>query len=425
MSNEREAIHAAVRATLDENPIATVTRAQARWLLVEKEGVERALAHEREKNARLREEWRLEKEAKDAALASLRMVQHPDVDDVWFWQGSGDEPESLTCPVIMSADTLRGFLEHIAERDELLAKVKRHDAEKEALRRECALENHLEREAWAKAFAVLTGKTEDRKHSADEILSAARLAAVERAEWARMCKGAQTERDRATKNNEVLHAHCEQLVARMKDHVERDVYDAVLKDRNEMHRRAQAYEGAAMRLRRVREGFERQLERVRAGARAKGVTWRKFYSAAVGQLWAADVPTDCDGYSPHVREGRLDVLITRLIAQRDEAWRAFDEACMAFAGQSLALDVWRRAHKDMLEQSDDWRQRAWKRYAELAELTKERDAIRARVDYALSIVNAYGCLNCVYSCETHRDGRTESRCLACRIEAALTKGGGT
>lgn len=33
-------------------------------------------------------------------------------DDVWLWQGQGDEPESLVCPVVMSADTLRDILKH-------------------------------------------------------------------------------------------------------------------------------------------------------------------------------------------------------------------------------------------------------------------------------------------------------------------------
>lgn len=51
---------------------------------------------------------------KDAALyeanARLRLVEvEPDL--AWRWQGDGhDDPASLTCPVIMTADTLRGFV---------------------------------------------------------------------------------------------------------------------------------------------------------------------------------------------------------------------------------------------------------------------------------------------------------------------------
>lgn len=48
---------------------------------------------------------------------------------VWRWQGDGDDPESLSCPVVMSADTLRSFVAEVrrcervrewaeAERDE-------------------------------------------------------------------------------------------------------------------------------------------------------------------------------------------------------------------------------------------------------------------------------------------------------------------
>ena len=37
---------------------------------------------------------------------------------VWFWQGEGDRPKSLTCPVVMSADTLRNL---VRERDDARA----------------------------------------------------------------------------------------------------------------------------------------------------------------------------------------------------------------------------------------------------------------------------------------------------------------
>jgi hypothetical protein len=57
-------------------------------------------------------------DAADAKIAELK--KHLDIrireaqDGAWYWQGDGyDLPESLVCPVIMSAQTLR----------ELLAKV--------------------------------------------------------------------------------------------------------------------------------------------------------------------------------------------------------------------------------------------------------------------------------------------------------------
>ncbi len=46
--------------------------------------------------------------------ASLALVR-TDTSGVWRWQGDGgDHPESLSCPVVMSADTLRGFQAEIA-----------------------------------------------------------------------------------------------------------------------------------------------------------------------------------------------------------------------------------------------------------------------------------------------------------------------
>lgn len=59
------------------------------------EGLAQQLKAEQEESAKLR-----------AALAIVRT----DTEGVWRWQGEGDQPESLTCPVVMSADTLRGLL---------------------------------------------------------------------------------------------------------------------------------------------------------------------------------------------------------------------------------------------------------------------------------------------------------------------------
>lgn len=64
---------------------------------------------------------------KDAALAdataSLRMVQ-VDPGLAWRWQGDGhDDPASLSCPVIMTADTLRGFVADRARVTDLEAQL--------------------------------------------------------------------------------------------------------------------------------------------------------------------------------------------------------------------------------------------------------------------------------------------------------------
>lgn len=48
-------------------------------------------------------------------LRDIKLVRF-NKDDCWLWQGDGfDYPESLVCPVVMSADTLRDLLSKIPE----------------------------------------------------------------------------------------------------------------------------------------------------------------------------------------------------------------------------------------------------------------------------------------------------------------------
>jgi hypothetical protein len=60
------------------------------------------------------------KEKRTAELAE----KHTDIDGVWFWQGKGNQPGSLSCPVVMSADTARGFAQADRELAELRAVAK-------------------------------------------------------------------------------------------------------------------------------------------------------------------------------------------------------------------------------------------------------------------------------------------------------------
>lgn len=46
---------------------------------------------------------------RDAARTALLLQKIPGA-EVWFWQSDGDDPGSLVCPVVMSADTLRALL---------------------------------------------------------------------------------------------------------------------------------------------------------------------------------------------------------------------------------------------------------------------------------------------------------------------------
>lgn len=51
-----------------------------------------------------------ERALRTQAQASLNTIAFAGADGVWFWQGKSDPSELLTCPVVMSADTLREIL---------------------------------------------------------------------------------------------------------------------------------------------------------------------------------------------------------------------------------------------------------------------------------------------------------------------------
>lgn len=54
---------------------------------------------------------KLRNEELERENARLRLLLEGHEGDYWAWQGDGfDYPESLTCPVIMSANTLRELL---------------------------------------------------------------------------------------------------------------------------------------------------------------------------------------------------------------------------------------------------------------------------------------------------------------------------
>ncbi len=66
------------------------------------------------------------------AEAENKVLRHIPQGETWYWQGDGtDFPESLTCPVIMTADVLRNMLARLAEaeqeRDGLAAELKEAD----------------------------------------------------------------------------------------------------------------------------------------------------------------------------------------------------------------------------------------------------------------------------------------------------------
>lgn len=69
---------------------------------------ERLIAAEKA-NSILREELIAAKATAQEAIGNVRTVfSHRE--DVWFWQGEGDDPEGLSCPVVMNVDTIRQFI---------------------------------------------------------------------------------------------------------------------------------------------------------------------------------------------------------------------------------------------------------------------------------------------------------------------------
>jgi hypothetical protein len=57
-------------------------------------------------NSILREELNNAKASAAEAINNVRTV-FAHREDVWFWQGEGNDPESLSCPVVLNADTAR------------------------------------------------------------------------------------------------------------------------------------------------------------------------------------------------------------------------------------------------------------------------------------------------------------------------------
>ncbi len=107
------------------------------WLLVERDAmkasrdntlgraqdVERALEGmrgERDAEREIAQGWKRKAEdafrevkanlAREVDLRAALAIVASGTEDVWKWQGEGDHSESLSCPVVMTADTLRGFV---------------------------------------------------------------------------------------------------------------------------------------------------------------------------------------------------------------------------------------------------------------------------------------------------------------------------
>lgn len=111
----------------------------------------RELATLKEHYKLLAEEMTQAIQKRKEAEAAVSMA-HASVEGVWLWQGDGnDKPESLACPVVMSADTLR----------ELVAK-----SNPETLKK---LQQQVE--SWQQDFSKMERKHEEQLREASELIS--------------------------------------------------------------------------------------------------------------------------------------------------------------------------------------------------------------------------------------------------------------
>jgi hypothetical protein len=72
----------------------------------------------------LRECWEDSQRVGNQRLVELNAVR-AHADNVWFWQGDGaDHPQSLSCPVVMTAHTLRTIIARAAAAETQLAECR-------------------------------------------------------------------------------------------------------------------------------------------------------------------------------------------------------------------------------------------------------------------------------------------------------------
>lgn len=117
-----EAVNTKRDYTLDEDPTYNLHH----FRQVVKSDIRVALAVQAEAHA---EERKVDKRKLEAMKADLSLwteklgeaerrlrIVHTSAEGVWRWMGDGsDQPESLTCPVVMSCETLREMVKQISD----------------------------------------------------------------------------------------------------------------------------------------------------------------------------------------------------------------------------------------------------------------------------------------------------------------------
>lgn len=120
-------------------------------------------------------------------------------------------------------------------------------------------------------------------------------------------------------------ARAERDAARTERDVALTERDAARTQAADMHRRAQRLEGIELHMVTLRAGYESALAGARHCTRIFKAVMRKRYHDAVAQIVAAGVDDRLDD-APTARSGNLTTMIERLIAERDVARRAYEQA---------------------------------------------------------------------------------------------------
>ena len=88
-----------------------------------REGMEQERDALAARNTGLIQQCKAAEHQRDTHLNKLRTLNHGDASEAWHWMNDGnDQLESLTCPILISAEDLKGIFE---ERDALAAHVER------------------------------------------------------------------------------------------------------------------------------------------------------------------------------------------------------------------------------------------------------------------------------------------------------------
>jgi hypothetical protein len=121
-----------------------------------------------------------------------------------------------------------------------------------------------------------------------------------------------------------------------------------------LHRRVQRLEGIDEHVKKMREGYGRNEKHIRNNAARKIVFWKRLYREGVDQIRASGTSDAMPGEPAHFREGRLNKMIERLVAEREDARRQVKIGRSAL-GHISVMALWGAdaTAKKALEMMDD------------------------------------------------------------------------